>query len=158
MIINISKDFSPTTGFRNYKDGPKSGFEFFDVLLKPKFQEAINKKEKLEVSLDGGVYMDSFLNEAFKQLSKEFGADFVSSNLIVISNEWPKYIKTIMNSIYGLEGKSMNLVKFGTSLHLNMLDKSFKEQWRIALHDPAYLLAWSLVIIYAVFAFSVIFK
>ena len=101
IIINIKDDFSPTTGFRTYEDGPKSGLEFYDLLLDRKFQEAKDSGVKLKVILDGGEgYTSSFLNEAFRLLGQKYGADIVWENIIIISEEWPKYIKKIKDSIY----------------------------------------------------------
>ena len=102
--INIRKDFSPNTGFRTYEDGPKSGQEFFEVLLSPKFNEAIEAGEKLKIILDGGEgYTSSFLNEAFRLLGQKYGAELVWNNLIIVSNEWPKYIQKIKSSVYEME-------------------------------------------------------
>lgn len=99
--INIPRDFSKTTGYRTYSDGPKSGLEFYEVLLERKFQEAADLEQKLLVILDGGEgYTSSFLNEAFRLLGKKFGADFVWQRLEIVSNEWPKYIVKIKDSVY----------------------------------------------------------
>jgi len=104
IIINIAKDFSTTTGFRTYDDGPKSGLEFFETLLRDKFKEAIQNEVKLKVNLDGTEgYTSSFLNEAFRLLGKEFGSDIAWKNLIIVSDETPKYIKKIKGSIYEME-------------------------------------------------------
>jgi phosphomannomutase len=101
VIINIKEDFSPTTGFRTYDDGPKSGLEFYEEILNKKFEEAQNNKEKLKITLDGGEgYTSSFLNEAFRLLGEKYGSDNVWNNIIIISEEWPKYIKKIKDSIY----------------------------------------------------------
>ena len=101
ITINIKEDFSSKTGFRTYEDGPKSGQEFFDTLLHPKFKEALINNVQLRIVLDGGEgYTSSFLNEAFRLLGKEYGSDIVQANLIIVSMEWPKYIKKIKNSIY----------------------------------------------------------
>lgn len=106
ITIDIKKDFSSTTGFRDYSDGPKSGLEFFDTILKEKYNQAVKEKCKLKIILDGGEgYTSSFLNEAFRLLGKEFGADNVINNIIVISNEYPKYIDKIKKSIYEMEKK-----------------------------------------------------
>jgi hypothetical protein len=105
ISINICNEFSETTGFRTYDDGPKSGLEFFDVLLKDRFNEAKNSDVSLEVILDGGEgYTSSFLNEAFRLLGKEFGSDEVWNRLVIVSNENPKYIKKIKDSVYEMEG------------------------------------------------------
>lgn len=101
ITINIKEDFSSKTGFRTYDDGPFSGQEFFDNLLKPKFKEALTNKVLLKVILDGGEgYTSSFLNEAFRLLGKEYGPHIVKDKLNIISLEWPKYINKINNSIY----------------------------------------------------------
>jgi len=99
--IKISNDFTKTPGARYYTDGPNSGEEFYDKLLKAKYLEAIGKGVKLTVDLDGtDGYASSFLNEAFSRLGNEFGAEEVNRNLIIISNEVPKYIKKVKDSIY----------------------------------------------------------
>jgi len=101
VTINIKEEFSATTGFRTYDDGPKSGLEFYDVLLNEKFDEAQKNGVKLKVILDGGEgYTSSFLNEAFRLLGEKYGAENVWNNIIIISEEWPKYIKKIKDSIY----------------------------------------------------------
>ncbi len=101
IILNIPIEFSKTTGFRTYDDGPKSGQEFYETLLKKKFTDAINRKERLKIILDGGEgYTSSFLNEAFRLLGKDFGSNKVWDNIIVISAEIPKYIKKIKEAIY----------------------------------------------------------
>jgi len=43
LIINISTDFTDAPGARNKKDGPKSGEEFYEDLLRPKFIEVSKK-------------------------------------------------------------------------------------------------------------------
>jgi len=106
IIIDIPKDFSRTPGWRTYEDGPFSGEEFFDKLLKDSFAKAKNKGVKLKVILDGSDgYTTSFLNEAFRLLGKEFGSDFVWNNLIIVSNEVPKYIERIKKGVYAMETK-----------------------------------------------------
>lgn len=99
--INIARDFAVEPGARNYSDGPYSGEEFFDKLLKIKYLEAVNKNSKLKIILDGtDGFASSFLNEAFIRLGSEFGPDNVWNNLILVSNEIPKYIKKVKESIY----------------------------------------------------------
>lgn len=101
IIINIAQEFTTTPGARYYSDGPKSGQEFYDELLRIGFQSALEQKVKLKVILDGtDGYASSFLNEAFSLLGNEFGPDLVWDNLIVISEEVPKYIEKVKKSIY----------------------------------------------------------
>lgn len=106
ILLNIPEDFSPTPGFRTYEDGPKSGLEFYDLLLKDKFKEAIDKNLKLKIVLDGSEgYTSSFLNEAFRLLGEKFGSDRVWNNIVIISNESPRLIKKIKDSIYEMENQ-----------------------------------------------------
>ncbi|MCB0744003.1 MAG: STAS-like domain-containing protein [Ignavibacteriae bacterium] len=106
IIIDIPNDFTKTPGWRTYEDGPFSGQEFFDTLLKKEFARAKNQKVKLKIILDGSNgYTTSFLNEAFRLLGKEFGSDFVWENLVIISNEVPKYVERIKKGVYAMEGK-----------------------------------------------------
>jgi STAS-like domain of unknown function (DUF4325) len=101
LQIKISKDFTITPGARYYTDGPFSGEEFYDKLLKPKYKEAIELQVKLLIDLDGtDGYASSFLNEAFSRLGNEFGADNVSKVLLIVSEEVPKYLKKVKESIY----------------------------------------------------------
>lgn len=104
IVIDIPIDFTKTPGWRTYDDGPFSGQEFFDKLLKKGFENSQKSGVKLKVILDGSDgYTTSFLNEAFRLLGKEFGADEVWSNLIIVSNEVPKYIERIKKGVYELE-------------------------------------------------------
>mgnify|MGYP003575776775 CR=1 FL=1 len=99
--INIAQDFAIEPGARNYKDGDFSGEEFFDKLLRPKYILAKQKEVKLKIILDGtDGYASSFLNEAFIRLGSEFGPDEVWNRLVLVSNEIPKYIKKVKESIY----------------------------------------------------------
>lgn len=101
ILIDIAKDFTDEPGARNYSDGPFSGEEFYDKLLRPKYLEAKEKNLKLKIILDGTEgYASSFLNEAFIRLGTEFTPDEVWDNLILVSNEIPKYIKKVKLSIY----------------------------------------------------------
>ena len=101
QTINIAQDFSKTPGARNYSDGPFSGQEFYEVLLRKKFTDALHSGQKLKVILDGTEgYASSFLNEAFSLLGNEFNPKDVWGNIIIVSNEVPKYITRIKDSIF----------------------------------------------------------
>ena len=98
--IKIATDFSPYPGARYYKDGPFSGEEFYDKILKGKFAEALAHNTKLTVDLDGTEgYATSFLDEAFTRLTKDFGTQKVLQNLILISQEEPDWIDEIKSYI-----------------------------------------------------------
>jgi hypothetical protein len=101
IVINISKDFTTEPGARYYADGRYSGEEFFDTLLKQRFSEALKNGVKLMIVLDGTEgYASSFLSEAFGRLGHEFGADVVWNNLILVSEEIPRYRDKVKESIY----------------------------------------------------------
>lgn len=104
IVINIPIEFTKTPGWRTYSDGPFSGEQFYNELLKQRFLDAVDKNVKLKVILDGSNgYTTSFLNEAFRLLGGEFGADFVWNRLIIVSNEVPKYIERIKKGVYAME-------------------------------------------------------
>lgn len=101
ITINIAKDFSQTPGARNYADGDDSGEQFYDKLLKPKYEQAIEQDVLLKIILDGTDGMaSSFINEAFRKLGGTFGPDEVWSRLILISDEVPKYITKVKEALY----------------------------------------------------------
>lgn len=101
IVIKILKDFSFTPGARDYDDGKESGQEFYENLLKNKFEEALEKGVKLKVDLDGVEgYPSSFLSESFGLLGNYFGGEKVWSNLIIVSNEVPKYIRKIKEYVF----------------------------------------------------------
>lgn len=101
--IKVANDFTMTPGARYYSDGPFSGEEFFDKLLRPMFEEALQADEKLTIDLDGtNGYASSFLDESFRRLKEAYTPDAVWNNLILISDEFPKYIDKIKAAIYGL--------------------------------------------------------
>lgn len=99
--IDIPSEFGTKTGFREYSDGPKSGEEFFDELLKERFKEALEKGVNLSVYFDGGEgYTSSFTNEAFRRLGKEYGADVVWNRLIINSTEYPRLNSKVKKAVY----------------------------------------------------------
>jgi hypothetical protein len=98
--IKIATDFSKTPGARYYKDGKKSGEEFFDLLLDRNFADAKNKNCLLIVDLDGTEgYATSFLDEAFRRLAEKYGAKAVLKTLNIVSNEEPDWVEEIQHYI-----------------------------------------------------------
>lgn len=70
--IKISSDFSETPGGRYISEGQDSGEKFRNEILRPKYDEAKNKDEKLYIDLDDCYgYATSFLEEAFGGLARE---------------------------------------------------------------------------------------
>lgn len=97
MSIIRVKDFSRNPGARYKSDGPYSGEEFFETMLEPAFCQALSKKEKLTVDLDGtSGYASSFLSEAFGLLAEKYGVKEVSNNLLIISQEEPDWKTAII--------------------------------------------------------------
>ena len=88
ICINIKNDFSDSPGARYRKDGPYSGQQFYEEILKNKFEEARRKSVKLEIDLDGvWGYPSSFVSGSFGKLSIEYGANVVLGTIVFISTE-----------------------------------------------------------------------
>lgn len=102
MNINICKDYTDTPGGRYIKQGDFSGEDFRNKLLKPKYIEAIEKREKLKIDLDGGYgYGSSFLEEAFGGLIRELDKNYkqVLEVIEVKSDDEPSLIDDITKYI-----------------------------------------------------------
>lgn len=99
MYINICRDYTRTPGGRYITDGPFSAQDFRDKLLKPKFIEAVQREESLEIDLDGGYgYGVCFLEEAFGGLIRDLDPSLSSQALSLIrfkSDEEPTLIQEI---------------------------------------------------------------
>lgn len=99
--IKINREFTFTPGARDYEDGKKSGQEFYETLLGPRFKNAIDGGVKLKVDLDGVEgYPSSFLSESFGLLGNAYGSDLVWKNLVIVSNDVPKYIRKIEEYVF----------------------------------------------------------
>lgn len=97
--IKICDDFTDAPGGRYNDDGPKSGQEFREKLLKPAFS-SLNESEKLTIDLDGCFgYATSFVEEAFGGLARECGIRDVLAKLLFISEEEPTLIDEILGYI-----------------------------------------------------------
>ncbi len=103
--INISTDYTKSPGGRLIKEGPFSGEEFREKILKPKYEESIAQSTTLTVVLDGGYgYAPSFLEEAFGGLVRQ-KEDKRIKDIIIISEEEPKLIDDIKGYIADALGK-----------------------------------------------------
>ena len=97
MMIRIADEFTKIPGGRHISDGPHSGEEFREKMLKPAFYDAKMKKEKLVVDLDGGFgYGTSFLDEAFGGLAR-VTKDPEVLNIQIISTEEPTLVERVMS-------------------------------------------------------------
>ena len=104
ITINIVSDYTDTPGARHISEGPYSGEDFRESLLKPKYVEAKESKTKLVINLDGGYgYPTSFLEEAFGGLARIYGAKEVNNCLVFITKDEPSLEEEIRG--YILEAK-----------------------------------------------------
>ena len=104
--LKISEVFSEYPGARYYEDGPDSGQEFFETVLKTAFENSLNAKEKLVVDLDGTAgYASSFLSESFGRLAEMFTVKGVLANLDIISNDEPDWKEAILKDYIPNSGK-----------------------------------------------------
>ncbi len=86
--IIVAKEFTDAPGARYTADGPKSGEEFLDDFLRPRFLLAKEAGGLLLVDLDGTWgYASSFVSGSFGALAREFGTDTVRKHLRLKSHE-----------------------------------------------------------------------
>ena len=98
MKIKI-RDFSENPLLRHCDISDYSGEEYYHSILNEAFKNALEKKEKLSVDLDGVAgYAPSFLDEAFGCLIYDFSKDVVSANLEIQSTEEPDWIDFLEDS------------------------------------------------------------
>ena len=106
MALSIAHEYTPLPGPRFKKQGPKSGEEFRESILEPRFKEAQKRGEVILVDLDGGYgYGTSFLEESFGGLARIHGVDAVLDTLIFKSEEEPYLIDDIKRYIRDCRGK-----------------------------------------------------
>lgn len=99
MKIKIATDFTDAPGARYRDDGNFSGEQFYEELLKPKFEECLKLNEKLEIDFDDCFgFASSFLDESFGRLSFDFGKDSVNKVLVIISTQDP-IVNTLVEKI-----------------------------------------------------------
>lgn len=96
MLIRIADEFTKIPGGRHISDGPHSGEEFRQKLLKPAFLKAKKSGKNLTIDLDGGFgYGTSFLDEAFGGLARETQDPDVLK-ITIISEEEPTLVNRII--------------------------------------------------------------
>ncbi|MGE7469221.1 STAS-like domain-containing protein [Bosea sp. NPDC003192] len=84
-VIDIAREFSRYPGGRSRADGPHSGEEFLESLLKPRLLAAMRHGDKLIVLLDGVAGLPaSFLDAAFGGLIR---------NRVVTADEAGRFIE-----------------------------------------------------------------
>lgn len=74
ITIKISESFGLYPGARYRSDGPFSGQQFYEDILKPNLLEVWNKSDaKLLIDFDGTFgYASSFISEVFIRVVKDF--------------------------------------------------------------------------------------
>ena len=102
--IFVAKDFTDAPGARDIADGNKSGEEFYNNILKPKFVSACENNGQLFINLDDSWgYASSFISGAFGRLSKEFsgsmGVKSILSHISFKSDDDPSLIDDIIREI-----------------------------------------------------------
>ena len=99
-------EFSKVPGSRERDEGryAHSGEEFREDYLVPKYEEAIAKKVKLIIDLDGTIgYGTSWLEEVFGGLVRMYNLEDVKSTIEFISKEEPYLIEDIKHYIEDAE-------------------------------------------------------
>lgn len=90
-------EFSEYPGPRYNEQGPDSGEKFYVEKLNPTFLKCYNAGAVLIVNLDGTAgFASSFLDEAFGQLTYDFGEPLVKVYLRVESLDEPEWPRMIM--------------------------------------------------------------
>lgn len=98
MHLKIARDFSTAPGPRLISEGRFSGQQFRESILAPRVKEAITKREKLTVDLDGTAgYGTSFLEESFGGLIRndQLPLAVLEQTLVFVSDEEPDLIDEI---------------------------------------------------------------
>ncbi len=105
----IADKFSKTPGPRYIRQGDFSGELFRDKFLMPVFDDAVSKKERLLIDLDGGYgYFVSFLEESFGGLARIKGIQIVLDTLQFKSDDEPSLIEDIISYIKEANSKKGN--------------------------------------------------
>lgn len=109
IVISVAKDYSVYPGPRYRIQGKWSGEDFYHVMLRPKFLEALESKVNLIVKLDGVVgYGPSFLEESFGALAEEFGIASVMKTVKFESIMEPYLVEEINEYIKESSQRSTN--------------------------------------------------
>lgn len=94
-------DFTEFPGLRHCKISDDSGELFYHKILNEEFKKAIERRQKLQVVLDGTAgYAPSFLDEAFGNLIYDFGLTLVKKNIEIISIQEPDLIQMIESETF----------------------------------------------------------
>lgn len=90
-------DFTEYPGPRYDEQGPESGERFYVEKLNPFFVKCYKGNKDLVVNLDGTAgFASSFLDEAFGQLTYDFGEALLKERLHIVSTDEPEWPRMIM--------------------------------------------------------------
>lgn len=104
--IKISTDFSQTPGARHKEEGPYPGDEFRDTILIPRYQDAVEKNEKLVIDFDGCYgYATSFLEESFGGMVRKIRKKGVLDSMELVSTEDASLINLIKEYVREAEDR-----------------------------------------------------
>jgi len=82
ITIKVATEFSDAPGARFITDGENSGELFYNELLRERFMQAMENKQKLFIDFDDTWgYASSFISGAFGRLADEFGKSTVAKYL-----------------------------------------------------------------------------
>lgn len=99
--IKIADEFTRTPGGRWKRLGENSGEEFYETLLLPRFEQAIEERGKLFVYLDGArSYPNSFLDQSFGELAREKGVNIVRNTIVFETKNFPWIVDYINKEIW----------------------------------------------------------
>lgn len=90
ITINIGKDFNPLLGGRFKHLGPYSGEEFYDKLLKDKYEEALFRGISLIIEMDDvkQTYPSSFIDQSFGELGRNYEKEDVKERVKLITSKF----------------------------------------------------------------------
>lgn len=99
--ISVLNNFNEYPGLRNCSISEFSGEDFYHKILNNSFKEAFEKKEILQINLDGtGGYASSFLDEAFGNLVYDFTLAEVKKYIEIVSKQEPEWKDMIENKTF----------------------------------------------------------
>ncbi len=100
ILINIAEDFTDAPGARNRSDGEFSGEEFYETILKPKFELAVEEGRNVLIDFDNSWgYASSFISGTFSRLTTDFGKKKSIEVLRFKSNDDGSIIDKVLEEI-----------------------------------------------------------
>jgi hypothetical protein len=102
IIINIAKDFSTHAGARYRTDGDDSGQEFYEDILKPKFNRIYKDSDGyILLDFDGSFgYASSFISEVIIRLVRDYkDKEMIKNKLKFKSDDEPLLIDYIFHKL-----------------------------------------------------------